>query len=371
MSSPLSVFREAADIFAAWASRFMSVKDFTAAAHRGLSGCTDNEFARQRAERIVQGDTRFLEAPENTLPSYKAALIRRIGIEGDVVPTALNPRTGKKDMVMTHSVRISDHVDDNLHLPREFVDELTLDEVKALKTGPEKKGETPALAEFFQLVKRLPDLPQDGSVLINLELKDTQGTGRPRTESPSLVFRVLETIKESGLPLHMFRFSSFSLETLRELYKLEPEARIGMLFAQPGDEETRLFAGEDETYLLFNRKTAERVLKAIPTIEAFHPSIDTLDDDMVDFLAGKNPLKRKLQLATWAFKEESPRYDQKARQTLRRAVKLCCDRGVALTHITDFVDDVKEYVASLRLSPVRGLIHKARSWARLGYGAAA
>jgi glycerophosphoryl diester phosphodiesterase len=369
----LRTFREASYSFAVWASRpFMSVTDFTAVAHRGLSGCTDNAFARERAARIGEGDTRFLEAPENTLRSYEAALIRRIGIEGDVVPTAVNSGTGKRDMVMTHSVRISDHVDDNLYLPREFVDELTLDEVKALKTGPEKNGETPTLGEFLQRVKSLKGFPQDGSVLINLELKDTQGTGRPRTESPSLVFRVLETIKESDLPLHMFRFSSFSLKTLEELYKLKPdEARIGMLFAQPGDEETRLFAGEDETYLLFNRKTAERVLRAIPTIEAFHPSIGTLDEDMVDFVAGKNPLKRKLQLATWAFKEESPRYDQKAQETLRRAVKLCRDRGVALTHITDFVDDVKEYVSSLRLSPVRGLIHKARSAVGLGFGAAA
>jgi glycerophosphoryl diester phosphodiesterase len=318
--------------------------------HRG-TGCTDNGFAMER--NAADGVTLH---PENTLESFRAALAAGADfIETDLI------RTKDNHLVLTHSNDLKQHVAETFWstLPKgkQFIDELTLKEVQALKVGPDGRGRIPSLKELLELIKTdRPDLLRenrpDKDFALNLEIKDVQGTDRPRSNHPSIGEPsvgelALREIEQARFPLKRIRFSSFSQYALVELAAREPAARIGMLFDAPvsrgGDVGLNIFRHPDysEKYLGFTPDALESVITRFPRLEAVHPEVQTVTDEMVKLVG-----KHKLQMSTWGWLEQSPlKQHSDFADATSRVISSCKAHNVPLTIITDRVEDMRRFVA--------------------------
>lgn len=295
--------------------------------HRG-SGTTDSSFARE----CGNDQTR---PAENTLTSFRAVLappINANGIETDAV------RTADDRIVLIHSTLISDHVDPQF-VPAgiTYIDEMPLAEVQNLRLGRNDEERIPTLWQALNLMR-------NRGAILNLELKDVQGTKCPR-RMPSLSEPVLREIDEAQFPLSRVLFSSFSLDMLADLATHAPEARIGMLFSEkpePGAS-LRMFADGPEEYRLFTPDVIKEVCDRIPNIKALHPEIQTLTRETVALAA-----ERELGINTWAWLERSPLVDATFAAAADNAVKLCRQYHVPLTIITDHVVDTRRFIQWLQ-----------------------
>lgn len=294
-------------------------------------GCTDSAHAMQLGNHLRR-------PLENTLKSFGMALgpeLHAAMIETDIV------RTKDNRLVLVHSTDFTQHVQPDFRpAGKSFIDDLTLDEALALKLGPDGTGRIPSLGQLLDTILTLR--PGDDLVL-NLEIKDVQGTPCPR-RTPPLAQLVLDEIRAAGFPLNRIRFSSFSLAILAELAALEPAARIGMLFngaLAPGEASPRLFVDSDEVYRLFTMAEIDTVLRRIPTLEAVHPEIRTLTPETVAYVAEKG-----LSVATWGWLGESPLKSRVFEEAARDAVGLCTRNGVRLTMITDHIADLRRLLAA-------------------------
>lgn len=293
-------------------------------------GCTDS------AQAISLGN--HLTRPlENTLASLTQALgpeTRAGFIETDVI------RTKDDRLVLIHSTDFTQHVPPHFRpAGKSFIEELTLEEALALPLGADGTGRVPSLRQLLDSTGALR--PGDDLVL-NLEIKDVQGTPCPR-RSPPLAELVLQEIRAAGFPLHRIRFSSFSLEILTQLADLEPKARLGMLFNEalgPDEASPRLFVDGDEVYRLFDLPTLQDVLATLPALEAVHPEAQTLTPETVALVA-----EHGLAVATWGWLEESPAKSPVFEKAARDAVSLCTEAGVELAMITDHMADLRRVVA--------------------------
>jgi glycerophosphoryl diester phosphodiesterase len=306
--------------------------------HRGL-GMTDSAFAQKRNT----GDG-IARPPENTLESLLGAL--RAGadfIETDAI------RTKDGEIVLTHSDDPSTHI----IVPqggvpgKQFIDEMTLEEVQSLHTGLTGEGRIASLRELLRAIET--EFPGDGMVL-NLELKGMQATNRPTADAPSLVRPVLEAIREENFPLERILFSSFSVKALEELAALEPIARMGLLFytAPPGASfaDTVLFGDGSELYIPFKVEDISAALKRLPSLSVVAPEIQDLTEETVAFAA-----KNNLSIATYGYPEESPLKSDRFGPATKEAVRLCREHDVALGVITDFIDDMRAATREIMPQP--------------------
>ena len=182
-------------------------------------------------------------------------------------------------------------------------------------------------------------------MVLNLEIKDVQGTLCP-SRQPSCAKLVLHEIKKARFPLSRMRFSSFSLGTLAELARLEPKARIGMLFDVPrkrgGSIGKKLFVDREDKFLGFTPSAVMKTLKHIPHLENLHPEIQTLTPETVALAA-----KHRLGITTWGYMEKSPLKDAEWAEATRQAIRLCRKFDVPLEIITDHAADMQKFVAQL------------------------
>ena len=301
------------------------------AGHR-FAGCTDSAFAR------TNGNHRS-RPPENTLPSLRQALRPLLAadwVETDVI------RTADDQLVLCHATDFTPHVEPGL-LPSgaRTLDELSLEQALALPIGADGAARLMPLPVLLQTIQQ--QRPDDALVL-NLELKDVQGSTRPRRQPP-LAGLALRDVAAARFPLYRLRFSSFSLQALAELTSLEPTAACAMLFdlpPLPGAPPKRLFADAAETYLPFTLENIAAVLARLPRLRALHPEISTLTDATVRLAA-----QHGLEIATWAWQEKSPALDAKAATAISNAIALCRTHTVPLTFITDHIADVRRYAAGM------------------------
>lgn len=143
--------------------------------------------------------------PENTLSSFKKAIELDVDmIEFDV--HACN--TG--ELVVIHDDKVDRTTDGT-----GYVSERSFQELRKLDAGNKEK--IPTLKEVLDLI--------DGKVKVNIELKG-ENTAR-------LVFEVIEKyVKEKGWSYEDFLISSFIHHELKEIYRLNPEIRLGVLIAE-------------------------------------------------------------------------------------------------------------------------------------------
>jgi glycerophosphoryl diester phosphodiesterase len=292
--------------------------------HRGY-GCTDSDFARQRAEQ--DGVPR---PAENTLKSLIGVLTsgHASGIETDLIATADN------HLVLTHSTDYLQHLcgrPQPAHLPP-TIDEMTLEQVKQLRVGPNGIGQIPTLRELFESLSRLV-LPDD--FCLNLELKGVQGTQRtPR--QPSIAQLALDEIAASGFELQLIRFSSFSLTMLQQMQDLEPRAALALLTdvgpEHGGDAGKPIFPAlpNGDCYQHFTPQVIAQAMSTLPSLMAVHPEIRTFTRAAVTTCA-----THKLQLASWAWQELSPKIPPFSHYR-DAAEKIASDNNVNLCHITDY-----------------------------------
>lgn len=143
-------------------------------------------------------------APENTFPAFELALkMGSCGVETDIHIT--------KDNV---PVLIHDSMVDRTTNGTGRVNELTLEEIKRLDAGSwfstEFAGtQIPTLEEFLKAFGH--------KVHLVLEIKDGKATEKTFT-----LVRDLGLLKEST-------FISFNMEVLKEIMRLEPNAKVGFL----------------------------------------------------------------------------------------------------------------------------------------------
>lgn len=297
------------------------------AGHR-FAGCTDSAFARANGNHLTR-------PPENTQDSLLRAL--RPPLAADWVETDVI-RTADDHLVLCHATDITQHVEPDLLPPgARTLDELSVEQALALPIGADGTARLMLLPTLLQTL--LQERPDDALVL-NLELKDVQGTTRLRRQPP-LGALILRDIAATRFPLSRLRFSSFSLNALAELTSLEPTAACAMLFDLPPAPDApakRLFADTAETYLSFTPTNIAAVLARLPRLRALHPEITTLTDATVRLAA-----RHGLEIATWAWQEKSPTTDASAAGAIANAITLCRRQGVPLTCITDHIADVRRY----------------------------
>jgi glycerophosphoryl diester phosphodiesterase len=301
--------------------------------HRGL-GRTDDGFSiiRNRADKF--------EGPaENTLQSLLGGLENADFIETDLVAT----RDG--EIVLTHSN------DTHLHVigPQRpagarYIGDMTLAAVQQLRTGPGGSGEIPSLRRLLRAIREnYPERLTPGALVLNLELKGTQFTGFPGQPLSHLPERALSIIAEEDFPLGNILFSSFSMTMIKEMARLEPDARLGMLFdltpAQSGTAGKKMFVDHDDVYLPFTKDALQYVLTHIPTLEALHPEVQSLTRDLVARAA-----RHDLAITTWALFEEAPQKSPRFAAANLGAARLCMDHAVPLAMITDRIDDLRAFL---------------------------
>lgn len=256
-------------------------------------------------------------------------------VETDII------RTADDHLVLCHATDFTQHVEPHWLPPgAQTLDELTAQQALMLPIGAVGSARLMPLPTLLQTL--LKERPGDGLV-VNLELKDVQGSMRPR-RLPPLATLVLRDIAAVQFPLSRVRFSSFSLNALANLNCQEPEAACAMLFdlpPLPGTPAKRLFTDAAETYLPFTPEQIEAVLEILPNLRALHPELSTLTEETVRLAAHHN-----LEIATWVSQENSPAADAEAAGAISKAITLCRNHAVSLTFITDHIMEVRRYAAS-------------------------
>ena len=148
--------------------------------------------------------------PENTLESFSLAIEQGAdGIELDVHLSKDNK------IVVAHDERL-ERVSDGTG----YINDHTLEELKSLNFGKLSAGgpvcRIPTLAEVFSLVKPT-------TLTLNIELKTTE------LLYPELPEKLVALAKEYRMEERLI-YSSFNHYSLLQIKKIEPEARIGLLY---------------------------------------------------------------------------------------------------------------------------------------------
>jgi glycerophosphoryl diester phosphodiesterase len=315
--------------------------------HRG-EGATDGKFAGSRSKGEVA------RHPENTLDSFVSAFEQGVrAVETDAIRTADNR------IVLTHSTSYKDHVHpDKVRADRPFIDQLAHWEVRRLRTGyrpadlPPVLGglsRIPALTELFTL---LSDYPGRDTIL-NLELKDCQGTDYMRRTDPPIANTVLQELNNFGFPLQRVRFSSFSVDMLEELGRIAPRAKLALLTdigpEGDGDVGKPIFpAAPTELYLPFTAEVVRTTRQRLPGLMAVHPEIRTLNEPALEACK-----ELGLQVATWGWREQNPALPGEFQRAAGRAVGMCTEQGVPLQLITDYPSEMRYLLGQMGFSVKR------------------
>lgn len=311
--------------------------------HRG-AGATDGAFAGQRQD----GVSRY---PENTLASFADAFAKGASaIETDAI------RSADGRLFLTHSTRYQDHVAPNaVRADKPFIDQLQAHEVFNLMVGHRASGLPkllggsgprfiPTLEDAFDLLSRVPGR---GTVL-NLELKDCQGTDFPRRTNPPIASTVVQSIHASAFPMARIRFSSFSADMLAELSAVAPRAKLAQLTdigpEADGDVGLPIFKapGSAELYLPFTAEVVRESKRRLPGLAAMHPEIRTLNEPALEVCK-----ELGLQIATWGWREQTPAVAGTFQSAAARAVRLCNELEIPLQLITDYPAEMRQLVQEM------------------------
>ena len=149
-------------------------------------------------------------APENTLPSFELALEQGAdGVELDV------HFSKDGELVIMHDERV-----DRTTNGKGFVKDFTLAELKELDASNGMEGfagvKVPTLNEVFDLFK-------DTDKLINVEIKTDI------IDYPGICEKVKALEVEKGMTGRII-YSSFNHYTVREMKRLDPDAKVGLLY---------------------------------------------------------------------------------------------------------------------------------------------
>jgi glycerophosphoryl diester phosphodiesterase len=328
---------------------FMAEKKFKVDVwgHRGL-GCTDSLFAIERNSKEAGSASPSVFLAENTLPSLLAALKNRLtrAVETDAVLS----RDGH--VMLTHSNDPRQHLVDptaNLNYDGRFLHQMDSAEIAQLKVGPRGYGHIATLDDLLK-AKSLDGQTTEG-MWLNLELKGTQQTKAPNN-SRQLCDAVAHTLRANGSPFGQVRFSSFSASTLTLMRGMCHGAEFGQLFdlspAMGGDVGRKIFHDGNEIYRPFDKRNVDEVREMMAgRLTSVHPEIRSLTPDMVEHCA-----KLGLSIATWAWRESSPKKDPAWKQAVQKAILMARRYDVPLAIITDHAAHMNEVVAeTLRPRP--------------------
>lgn len=149
--------------------------------------------------------------PENTMSSFRAAL----EMQADVIE--LDVQLTKDGIpIVIHDFTVTRTTDG-----RGNVADLTYAEIKQMDAGswlsPDFKGEyIPSLEEVLKFAK--------GRINLNIEIKANPGSPRGETEA-----RTLTLVRKYEMTKHVF-FSSFDIDSLKQLRKMDSNLIIGLLY---------------------------------------------------------------------------------------------------------------------------------------------
>jgi glycerophosphoryl diester phosphodiesterase len=184
------------------------------------------------------------EFPENTLPAFEAAVLRKIdGIELDV------HLTRDHEIVVIHDENVKRTTDS-----RGLVRNLSLAEIKKLDAGSWfdsrfKQTRIPTLKEVFELLEK-----DQFTGLLNIELK-TNKYHYPGIEA------AVDQLYTSKAYAFKVVYSSFNLNSLLIMHEINPTAKLALLMK----------AGKKEV--------AEA--REIPFIEGMHPNFNWLKKNLI------------------------------------------------------------------------------------------
>ncbi len=149
--------------------------------------------------------------PENTLTAFEKAMnIKGLsGIELDI------QLTRDRELVVIHDERV-DRTTDGYGNVRDF----TLKELKTfhIHTGGEASEHIPTMREVFELLS--PSLKQ--GFKLNIELKNSV------YPYPGMEEKIVEMVHEFGVE-EAIVYSTFYADSLREVHRLDPAAKLGVL----------------------------------------------------------------------------------------------------------------------------------------------
>ncbi len=287
--------------------------------HRG--GQTDYDKARN--------DPSTHNRPaENTLAAVKNALDEGAdGIEIDIV------RTKDGRLAVVHSANLSEHVfKENSGLG--FVGDYTISELQEnFRVGPRQDGVIPDLKEIIDFTSEYQK-ESDKEVILNIEIKDVKGTGLPKSPDTDVKDILAEYMETSPLNPQEIIISSFSLQDMIYMEKLDTGARLGFLFIPNSEIERNIYANNlDNKYVNFTVENIRFAKQKVPSLSFVHPCIDDVIEDTV-----KTARQESLGINSWSMAENHPQDDI---EYIRSLVELCTKYQVSHSIITNFVNEMK------------------------------
>lgn len=174
--------------------------------------------------------------PENTLPGFMAAIEGGVDtLELDLLMTADNKIVIYHDFAL--NPQLCTHLNGRPLRGSPMVAELKLAEIKKIDCGSKQnplfpkqlalKGvQIPTLKEFLHMIRTQP-LAQN--VKLNLEIKINPYSTAAHPSRAFVAQKILAEVKASGLEDRVL-FSSFDLEVLKEMRKLDSQVRLGFIF---------------------------------------------------------------------------------------------------------------------------------------------
>ncbi len=302
-------------------------------------------------------DEYFEKSPENTIASVMEAMHQNVGlIEVDVVLS----RDGVPMVI--HSNDLRQHVfHSKFDSKKYFVSDYDANTLFTMQVGRQNQhrvnAHMPRLSEIIDLIAKA-NRTKTPPIILNIELKDTQGTSDNRSTQPiSLVEAVSKAIDISEInPQHLL-LSSFSTTSLAEARDRLPYIKRGLLCVPEtaDDMGKALFPAEPSdvsVYQAFTPSTVER-WHAELGICAVHPEITSLlprhagniYDDIaqaaLERLARlKSPQAQPLMLVAWHLNEKiTPQHEYVTHQVFYQAEKL----GLEAAIITNFIAQTQKH----------------------------
>lgn len=310
--------------------------------HRGSE--TDSQVAR--------GYGRPGHPAENTIAAFRQALDEgATGIEIDVMRSrdVLGMgQTAADILVVTHSNDLSRHVflaDGRPDSSHGFVAERTVAELKALRVGAQHNGEIPTLAEVMQfLAAYRQETGRD--VTLNIELKDVKDTDYKDVSGAKVATLAAQAVATGPLPQDAVIFSSFDVQDLADIARVNPNLRLGMLFhGEAGKLAEPIYPAipQRALHVAFTaenmRAVEEKIRKAGGRLSAVHPEMGSLSMEALRLAATQG-----WAVNPWFLGEAPP---AQRRAALREGLTRARQAGVRELHlITNFPAAMRQVVAA-------------------------
>lgn len=300
--------------------------------HRGSQ--TDSQVARDYQ--------RPFQFAENSLPALQWALEQgATGIEIDVMPLRYDDQNAGHApadcLAVTHSNDLSQHVfaaDGQPEKRHGYVGDQTLEQIRALRVGPNRDGRIPTLGEVMRLVAQ-EQQRLNRPLTLNIEIKDTKDSDDPRQRAIETVDLVASAIKNGPLSPQQVVVSSFALRDLEHLASHHVGCKLGMLFYGDGSAVHPLYPAlpESAAHTAFTpetiRKAAQSIAAQGENLSAVHPEIHDIDPSTM-----RQAAHLGLAVNPWFMNERAP---QENEALVREKIAMARAAGVREMHlITNF-----------------------------------